>query len=335
MLSHLRHPASDRGVADRMLIAIMAVSVAGLLAVCLVVRLTFTSQRHLATLLNLPTEPSAVTKLVREQQRYLQAFGDVTNQTFSQVQEHGKILTELDSEVRRQLSGPPSKVSDKKAGTRKELSQDRLMAELAHSLATPLSGLKARILALCDEYGDGEPNLLSEFAALQTRIEVCEAVLATFRRVNRAAAVDSSYQLASIADTLRLVHHDADRRVGVSTRLEMDLPEVVAGFDNSYLATLLLPLVENAVEASPHNGLIELEFSDHETYVQFEVGNDVREPVVMDMVFAPGGSTKDGHEGLGVPTVRWLAESVRGGSLIANVSGDRFRALVRLPRRTR
>jgi sensor histidine kinase regulating citrate/malate metabolism len=170
---------------------------------------------------------------------------------------------------------------------------------------------------------------------LQTRVEVCEAVLATFRRVNQAAAADRSNQLASVADTLMLVHHDADRRVGLRTRLEMNLPETVEGFDNSYLATLLLPLVENAVEASPHNGVIELSFSDHETYVQFEVGNDVREPVVMDIVFTPGGSTKDGHEGLGVPTARWLAESVRGGSLIANVNDDRFRVLVRLPRRTR
>lgn len=208
------------------------------------------------------------------------------------------------------------------------------MAELAHSLATPLSGLKARILALRGDFADGDPNMRSELAALQTRVEMCEAVLATFRRVNQAVAADRSYQLASVADTLMLAHRDAEGRLGAGTSLDADLPEVVEGFDNSYLATLLLPLVENAVEASPNNGRIELKFSDHDTYIQFEVGNDVREPVVMDKVFIPGGSTKAGHQGLGVPTAKWLAESVRGGSLIADMNGDRFRALVRLPRRT-
>lgn len=78
---------------------------------------------------------------------------------------------------------------------------------------------------------------------------------------------------------------------------------------------------------------MQLIFSDHGTYILFDVVNTAREKVAMDTVFAAGGSTKDGHEGLGVPTVQWLAESVPGGSVIADINESIFHVQVRLPRR--
>jgi signal transduction histidine kinase len=325
-----------------MLIAIILVSLAALLAASFGVGLMLNFRHRLETSVRELSAPSVATRqLLQDQQRYLQTFGDVANQIFFHVQEQHKELAELNKDiagihttVQSQSNDPPNEMINKADDKYRQLSQDRLMAELAHSLATPMSGLKARILSLCDMYGEHEnSDLYTDLLALKVRVETCEAVLATFRRVNQTAAADRSYRLASIADTLKLVHHDVDRRLRLNTRLESNIPASVEGFDNAFLATLLLPLLENAVEGSPLNGTVMLKFVDQLAYITLEVINAIQDSVAMDKVFTPGESTKDGHQGLGVPTARWLAESIRGGGMTANVSGNEFHALVRLPRR--
>jgi signal transduction histidine kinase len=325
-----------------MLIAIILVSLAALLAASFGVGLMLNFRHRLETSVRELSAPSVATRqLLQDQQRYLQTFGDVANQIFFHVQEQHKELAELNKDiagihatVQSQENDPPNELVNKADDKYRQLSQDRLMAELAHSLATPMSGLKARILSLCDMYGEHEnSDLYTDLLALKVRVETCEAVLATFRRVNQTAAADRSYRLASIADTLKLVHHDVDRRLRLNTRLESNIPASVEGFDNAFLATLLLPLLENAVEGSPLNGTVMLKFVDQPAYITLEVINAIQDSVAMDKVFTPGESTKDGHQGLGVPTARWLAESIRGGGMTANVSGNEFHALVRLPRR--
>jgi signal transduction histidine kinase len=325
-----------------MLIAIILVSLAALLAASFGVGLMLNFRHRLETSIRELSAPAVAAKqLLQDQQRYLQTFGDVANQIFFKVQEQHKELAELNkgiaeicATVQDQSGDPPNEMVNKADDEYHQLSQDRLMAELAHSLATPMSGLKARILSLCDMYGEHEnSDLYADLLTLKVRAETCEAVLATFRRANQTAAADRSYRLASIADTLKLVHHDVDRRLRLNTRLESNIPASVEGFENAFLATLLLPLVENAVEGSPLNGTVELKFVDQPAYITLEVINAIEDSVAMDKVFAPGKSTKDGHQGLGVPTARWLAESVRGGGMTANVSGNAFHALVRLPRR--
>lgn len=243
----LRYPwtaASAGRVMQNMLIVAIIAAVAASLVTGLGLFLIFRLRRHMTDAVLQLSEPAKFTiQLLQEQQRYLQTFGDVVDQTFSKVQEQGKALAELRAAMHDQSNGSSSDVTSVIVSTRDELSNDHLMAELAHSLATPMSGLKARILTLCSVYsGREDKELRNEFAALKSRIDMCEAVLATFRRVNQAAAAaDKSDHLESITDTLAIIYYDANERLGLNTHLETNIPSAVGGFDNSFLATLLLP----------------------------------------------------------------------------------------------
>lgn len=324
-----------------MLIAIVIVSLAALLAASFGTGVILSFRRRMEVSVREIGAPFAsLRELLQDQQRYLQTYGDIADRTFSHIQEQRNLLAELNKHVSEvnvtidSFSSAPSANAAAAASGTHQLSQDRLMAELAHSLATPMSGLKARILSMCEAHSDKtDSELHTELIALKTRVETCEAVLATFRRVNQTAATDRGYRLVSIADTIRLAHHDTDQRLRLNTRLESNIPDSVRGFENAFLATLLLPLLENAIEASPASGTVTLKFADKTKYVTFEVINAIREPVSMDKVQMPGGSTKVGHEGLGFPTAQWLAQSIRGGNATANVSDNEFWVLVRLPRR--
>lgn len=99
------------------------------------------------------------------------------------------------------------------------------------------------------------------------------------------------------------------------------MPEAVAGYSGGYLATLLLPLVENAVEASPIGGEIIIDYEESKGYFTILIINDLVKPTP-EPVFPPdGSSTKHAGPGLGLSVARRLAGMQRGGRIDTSVSG--------------
>ncbi|MFF4692181.1 sensor histidine kinase [Streptomyces sp. NPDC001307] len=214
------------------------------------------------------------------------------------------------------------------------LGQARLLAELTHALRTPLAGLKAQIMTVQTRHDDLDavPELAGALARIEERAQVCEAVVATFRRLGALADAVPGEYLPSLTRAVRDIHAAAEERTGRGTTLRTDLPESVAGYRNDYLATLLLPLIDNAVEASPPGGTIEVAHRDEEGTVTLQLTNAVQAPVDMEALASPGRSTKGGdHQGLGYPGAQRLAALTRGGRIRAWQSGGSFHVRVSLP----
>lgn len=190
-----------------------------------------------------------------------------------------------------------------------EVSESRIVAELNHALQTPLNTLRFAISNLEDLPDD---VLLAEraerLAAMTGSLNLCFSALTTFRGlVDRVAAVPASQP--SLHEAIRAV---SAMYPSSPVTVNFDaVPDQVDGFSNHYLVVMLQPLVENAIEGCLSGGTVEVTFADENDEVKFTVYNPVDRPVDGEILFAPTATTKNGHQGLGVPITQRLAELAR------------------------
>jgi len=97
----------------------------------------------------------------------------------------------------------------------------------------------------------------------------------------------------------------------------------------------LLPLIENAIEAAPEDGEIGVMQSETPTMHMFCVSNTIREPLKLDDgMFERFTTTKTGHEGLGLSTVKYLLSAHEGASLSYTSTDKHTMFSVHLPRKS-
>lgn len=216
-----------------------------------------------------------------------------------------------------------------------ELTDSRIVAELNHALQTPLRGLG---YALRNLENLSNEDLLRErgerLADMMTMLDSCTSALATFRvLVDTVASVPA--RQPSLHEAIRTFSGSVRRPSGDPVMVDLaGLPDQVDGFSNHYLLTMLQPLVENAIEACVPGGTVEIIFAEHGDAVEFTVFNPVEHAVDKEILFEPGGTTRDSgrHQGLGVSIVERLTEFGRG-KLSADITDTGVRMRVLLPRR--
>ena len=119
--------------------------------------------------------------------------------------------------------------------------------------------------------------------------------------------------------------------IGVSLHLESNLPHVK--LNESLLRQVLLNLAQNARQAMPEGGHLELQTSVRDREVQLEfidTGEGMSEKTLAN-IFQVFYSTKADGSGLGLPTVRKIVEAHEGTISCESELGRGTRFLISLP----
>ncbi len=119
--------------------------------------------------------------------------------------------------------------------------------------------------------------------------------------------------------------------IGVSLHLESNLPHVK--LNESLLRQVLLNLAQNARQAMPEGGHLELQTSVRDGEVQLEfidTGEGMSEKTLAN-IFQVFYSTKADGSGLGLPTVRKIVEAHEGTISCESELGRGTRFLISLP----
>lgn len=216
------------------------------------------------------------------------------------------------------------------AGLRRE---QRLSAEIAHELRTPLSGIRAT--AEVGLLGD-RPTEMRE--ALQVVIEsadrmggAIDALVTTTRDPGAGGATCWAHEaVAAAVDALVGV---ALQR-GVALQLRSDEPGARVGAEATVLTQAVSPLIENAIRHARARVEVEVEVVTGDEVVRVIVQDDgpgIAEPDV-EAIFEPGVQRPGGGSGagLGLALVRRLA-SAMGGQVRAEPAVVGARLVLELP----
>ena len=215
----------------------------------------------------------------------------------------------------------------------------RLAGGLAHELKNPLSTIGLHLALLEEDWADDDgPRAHRTRRTLHTlkqEVERLDGILEDFlrfARTDRLRTLPADLN-ALVEQVVRFVQPEAERiGVHLASYLDLDLPQVP--LDEGRVRQALLNLVINARQAlEPTGGHITLITRREPGRVVLEVVDDGpgMTPEVLEHCFDVYYSTKKGGSGLGLPTVRRLAEA-HGGTLdVESAPGKGTRAVLRLP----
>lgn len=211
------------------------------------------------------------------------------------------------------------------------LTQEAIVADLAHGIKTPLAHIEASLLEL-RATGSSDGQLLEMISS----VDLIKAVLAAFRQVTRTSGNPDKWSPSDLQVALTAAHSVFNTTTGKRTELRLrSVPQALDGYSNNLLVGVLLPLLQNAVEASPEGELVEMVFIRSADGFSFRLSNRTSSPADPQALQQRGKSTKAGHEGIGLASVSDLLKGIPNAKLRFNVMQDDLEVVVSLPDRAR
>ncbi len=239
-----------------------------------------------------------------------------------------KILKENLIEYTKILDNDISQTSEK------VIDVQHIIREISHSLNTPLAQIEAIVLRLQDEYPKKiHPNLYESLIRIGSAVNLCKSTIYAFRELVKI--VEPSREVweprsikQNIEDALKIYTLKHKKRV----EFKVQLPEKIDGYSINYITAILLPIVENAVEAVNENGRIVIDAHKQDNKLQLIIKNTLTShmPRPKEDIFRPGFTTKEDHEGMGLSIVKDLLCSVQG-TITYNIRGTTISFSISLP----
>jgi signal transduction histidine kinase len=226
----------------------------------------------------------------------------------------GRIIrTSLDATLARTVSAQQDALRSH-AERAEELTA--LSGEIAHELKNPLSSVKGLGALLAQHLPDGKGA--ERLAVLRREVDRMQATLDEFLNFSRPLVplALGTNDVTALCREIVLLHEGLAQERGVT--LEAASGPVRARCDARKVRQILINLVQNAIDASPRGGAVELTAAPREdgaAVVRVLDRGRGLEPSLGDAAFKPGVTTKESGFGLGLTIARALARQ-HGGDLV-------------------
>ena len=211
------------------------------------------------------------------------------------------------------------------------------MRELFHSLATPISTVNRSLKSINASKNDEffSEVLDENLESIQNSVIYISALLNAYRSIamQNKTSTDSRVNLIQfISDTIKELSIQIEKKIYAV--IDEEFGEI-EGFESQFIVALLLPLLQNAVEASPTNKNVEIIMTESEDKAFIVIKNTSFQSVISEDLQKDGFTTKGGtHEGLGLSTVRHIANE-RNVSFDIRADGNMVTARLGFPKRIR
>jgi len=223
--------------------------------------------------------------------------------------------------------------------TEKLAAVGRIAAHIAHEIRNPLvtmGGYARRILQLGREAARHEQPIRSAASVILKESERLEKVLSNVMDFTRPSPYIQEFNSVNdvIHDTVDLLRNlFQERRIDVRLQLSPDTPLVKSDFNQ--MKQLMLNLVQNAIDATPPEGVVEIATGADARSVSISVrdsGTGIREDD-LGRVFEPFYTTKVTGVGLGLAIVKRIVNDHNGEISVRNLphGGTEFRVVLNIP----
>lgn len=195
--------------------------------------------------------------------------------------------------------------------------QDVLVRELSHFMATPLATIDASIKNLLVTVKTKNEDKLHENASrITSAVAICTGILSTYREIfAHGSAVNGGNLITMINSSFEIFNV----KEGKKLKLQLHVKEKYDGISNYYVLSTVLPILSNAVTASRPDTTVEVK----EKNGIISISNTYEGNIDINNFDIDGYSSKEGHRGMGLFTVRHLLARRKLGTLTYSIQGNR------------
>lgn len=210
--------------------------------------------------------------------------------------------------------------NEKKDGFISNTSNNLLIREITHFIATPLASIESNCNLLMDTFNSNskknEQNLIW-VKRIFTAVSMCKGILETYREIYLSTKSDDTCGLKELVNTSFEIYKERDNK---KLKLNTNIKDSYMSCSNYYMMSLIMPLLSNAVTASKDSSTIEI----IESNGMIRISNTYRDDVDITLFEKDGYSSKPDHYGLGLYTVRHLLASRKLGKMKCQKENNRI-----------
>ena len=213
-----------------------------------------------------------------------------------------------------------------------------LAGGLAHEIKNPLSTILMNLDLLAEELEDGDSprdrRMRRKLETIQRECRRLQEILNAFLQFARAGQLElvETDLNRIVREFIEFYQQEARRRgIEISPHLSANLPMVRV--DEALIRQMLINLAQNAQDAMPNGGTLEIQTYARDGRVVLEIIDNGQgmDPSVQEKMFQVFFSTKPGGSGLGLPTVRKIVEAHQGTIQCESEPGRGTRFTITLP----
>jgi len=201
-----------------------------------------------------------------------------------------------------------------------------ISSELAHDLRSPLQTIQNAIYLI-----RRDPENEQLYAMVKQSLTQATEILDSFRDYYKAHIL----QMIEVdpAKVMDLAFSELEIPENIKVVKEVDEVQPVS-LDPSKVALAIRKLLINSIEAMPEGGELDVKVSQDPEYVTFTISDTGKgiPPEIAEMIYTPFLANNKKGKGLGLPTVKRIAESHRGDLAFTSEPEKGTTFNLRLPR---
>lgn len=197
-----------------------------------------------------------------------------------------------------------------------KIESPQIINDINHSIATPLSQVNSNCEFIKGAEHKKEINLY--VGRIQRHIELCYCIIQGYKDLVSPLNPDDTTSVSDMLQNAFEVYKHASEKQHITFCLKLN--NISEGYSSKLLISILSPLLQNAVTASPDSELVTIEGVIINGKKQIRVINKCDHAPDNNALDKIGYSSKQNHEGIGLETVRTLLKLSKYGTLSHTVN---------------
>mgnify|MGYP003508397407 FL=1 len=194
-----------------------------------------------------------------------------------------------------------------------------LIGNIKHSLTTPLSQIQinCELLKSKDKNADAKEIILR----IENASKVCLSIIHSYVEASYNISLPAFLELdKSIQSYFYMLLGENQSNMKLELK---EFPSLFEGFSSNYIYAMIVPLLQNAVTASPQDETIIISSESTPKQYKISVSNTCKQsPPTLKDLQTQGYSSKQGHSGVGLNTVRNLLDLAKSGYLDFDITDN-------------
>lgn len=200
-----------------------------------------------------------------------------------------------------------------------------ILKELNHTLATPLSQIEVNCELL---KGKVKGTSQSQIEKIIQYVNFCRSTIVAYKELLSSTTIgDSSNYTKSLSDCFDM-YCSKYQKSGLKMTLDADEDIHIS---KNIMMSVVSPLIENAVAASPVNSEIKVNISHADSMINIILENECENAPLLSDLYKNGYSSKKDHIGTGLETVRHFLTLLGGKELDISLDNQIIKFSLQFP----